>query len=152
MESKLIEQMEKENAERLALFDMFSHTFPKLFKDVPESSFWLPTGWTELFMNFCSLFENQDINCTVGQVKEKFGELRVYLKGDYSFDTVVPVNPILKNDRNLFNVICHFEFISNFICQFCGAFEASNKKFGGRFITLCPKCAEEYETTTRITE
>ena len=103
---------------------------PTLQNNLMALGFECDEGWNllikELIRVLNELCPEDEIN--VLQVKEKYGSLRFYVSG--------------ASDRAL-RIIDHFEWMSNYVCECCGAFWATNKADNGWYKTLCDSCREK---------
>ena len=92
------------------LFDRF----PKLFKDLIYG-IGCNDGWYDLVYNMCEniqkISDSKKIDCSIIQIKQKFGILRVYTNTNTNTNT---------NDNEIENIIRKFESLSKNICEICG--------------------------------
>ena len=102
----------------------------------------IPDGWRIGFGEF--LLEDLREACLktnfldklrIIELKEKFGGLRIYTNG-------VP--------EEINEVIRKYEFISEYICMFCGNPNAFNINNGGWFMPICEKCWNNRNKKRRI--
>ena len=106
---------------------------PTLQRNVMSFGFEVGDGWMdlleELFDKMQKIIDN-DSQCNaieVVQVKEKFGELRVYT----NYDT-----------DEIFNLIEEYTRKSKHICEWCGK-KGKLRNDNGWYTTLCNKCHEK---------
>ena len=95
-------------------------------------------GWHWLIDMLCSQLQwdidhNKHEQIEATQVKEKFGTLRFYTNG---------------GDDTQEGMISLAEFMSNYICEKCGATEGVSQTEGW-IVTLCPKCMAERKKNGR---
>ena len=86
----------------------------------------LPTGWSGLFMSLCQHLEKLDPTLEVAQAKQKFGELRVYLK---------------RGSPEAYDLIDAATRASRATCEKCGA-PAKLRNLSGYYQTLCDAHAD----------
>lgn len=82
-------------------------------------------GWRDLVDEAFDLIEKEE-GVTVAQVKEKFGELRIYTNGASEF-----------LQERLFEI----ETRSTYICEDCGV-PAESKRVSGWVRTICKSCED----------
>lgn len=88
-------------------------------------------GWIELIDVACDMV--QDVaNIKITTIKEKYGELRIYYRGD-----------IAPGDMDhVYNVIEFTSELSNITCIYCGEPAETKDIGGGELVTCCDKCFE----------
>ncbi len=87
-------------------------------------------------------------NCVIAQVKEKFGQLRIYV--DITASELDPINfdqeaydiEFKRNRNYIFGYIAALETLSGIICENCGE-RGSRRDCNGWLKTLCEKCYAE---------
>lgn len=90
-------------------------------------------GWGKLLDQLHAELAAVDPNYQIVQVKEKFGDLRVYIEASYP-------DP-------LWDIIAAYERLSSGVCENCGQ---PGKHTDTRWIkTLCDPCAENRDSTRR---
>jgi len=101
--------------------------FPQLFLGLPAYMFECGEGWKGIVTDLCERLETlARPQLKIAQIKEKFGDLRVYVEG---------------GDEAVHALIREAEARSSTICEWCGA---PGTKFGnGWILTLCPACQEK---------
>ena len=121
--------MNAENSKKL--YDKY----PGLFHENPVD-FACNDGWFDLLNRLCGILssyagkeDNEYIR--FGQVKEKFGLLRIYL--DFGDDITPRYRAMAEGAAEM------VESASGLICEQCGEKGQRTKK-GGWINTLCPKC------------
>ena len=109
------------------LFDRF----PKLFKDLTYG-IGCDDGWYDLIYDMCEnihkISDSKKIDCSIMQIKQKFGILRVYINNF--------------NDE-ICNTIRKFETLSKNICEICGKSGVLSFSEIYRCRTLCDVCRKE---------
>jgi hypothetical protein len=136
--------------------------YPSLFieKDLPKNQsclYWgleCEVGWFDLIDRTCAKIMEIDKDKLVRftQVKEKFGQLRIYYvignePKNITIDNVVTTESItIKSNINnlddkVFDILIEAERESSTICEVCG--EPGKIKNTGWIKTLCNKCLEE---------
>lgn len=104
--------------------------YPKLFKHCyPECD----KGWLSLINSLCSQLQydidhNKQPQIEFSQIKEKFGQLRLYTRGHNDYQD---------------GMITLIERLSETICMSCGS-NKDVKQTEGWIVTLCPNCMKEY--------
>jgi len=133
-------------------------------------------GWYNLIDMLCGLIqwdidENGYPEITASQVKEKYGTLRFYTSGVYKKEKHYTFKAIIKKYlynflRNMMYKFCkeryqeneHYhtqkgmirfaEYLSAFVCEKCGS-NSNVTQTKDWIITLCDKCAKEYNDRNR---
>lgn len=84
-------------------------------------------GWYPLIEHLIADLDERfpEYEIHVTQIKEKFGTLRFY---------------VASATEEAYRIIDHYEYMSAFICEECGALWAENKERHGWYKTLCKKC------------
>jgi len=101
--------------------------FPKFFND----NFWgveCSPGWFNIIYTMCerlSLLEHLPEDFSITQIKEKFGDLRVYTSANTIF-----INSIISDAEKQ----------SAVVCEICGATPAGHSTINGYLRTLCDTC------------
>lgn len=93
-------------------------------------------GWLPLIEEACIVLEkyrSTDLNVSFGQIKEKFGDLRIYLEGE-NWD----LPEFRKLDNEIEDILCR----SRKICEACGSTENVEQTTSGWIKTYCKECAE----------
>lgn len=88
-------------------------------------------GWSDLINETLLQIQEQDPNFSLIQVKEKFGQLNIYLNTD--------------NVESVYDIIFEAEMKSLNICEFCGDSETAILRSLGWMKTLCDKCHQQRE-------
>lgn len=97
--------------------------------ETPET--WYPI-LDKLFSEISKIIKEQNITFfRICQVKEKFGELRIYADGE---------TPEIEK------LIEEAEKEVSTVCSYCGSNEAVNKCIKGWYQTICPSCEEKKQT------
>ena len=101
--------------------------FPPLFRSLHPYGFAVGDGWRVIVTRLCEQLDELGLpQLRITQIKEKFGDLRVYAKG---------------GDERTAALIEEAEILAGTVCEWCGAPGA--KLGGGRLLTLCPACLVE---------
>ena len=120
---------------REELGDKLCRDFPVLFKDRHEPvrvssmnfGFQCGDGWYDILYQACKDIVKADPNAIATTVKEKFGQLRVYLRGN----------------GKAYEIADKLEDESAEVCEGCGSKEGVIQTTGW-IVTLCPRCLDEY--------
>ena len=109
--------------------DTLYKSYPKFFDD----SFWgveCSAGWYNIVFPLCEKLSKLDLPETfrITQVKEKFGELRIYTSVKHP-----EVDALIREAEKL----------STEICEVCGAKDAGTSSIQGYVRTLCNACYKE---------
>lgn len=104
--------------------------YPEIFKDINPMNLEIPKGWVNLVGDLCEVLQlsinqnpnkNPQIVCT--QMKEKFGELRFYVKSRTDYQK---------------GQIDFSTFLSTLTCEVCGN-PGKTKSYNHWLKTLCEK-------------
>lgn len=117
------------------LAETFYADYPKLANDVYIG---VDDGWYDLLRDMfaevqleLSKYIQEDDTYFV-QIKEKFGNLRVYMAGDTT--------------KEIYDVIEKYERLSGKVCEICG--KAGSKTKNRSYVqTLCDSCKHKHDTT-----
>lgn len=93
----------------------------------------LPEGWRELYLEVIHEIAVIDPHARVVQTKEKFGELRIYMKA-FSEPVFGLIDQATKRSRTL--------------CQMCGAAGVWSKTPDGFYATVCSEHSKGFEPAT----
>ncbi len=99
---------------------------PRLFRDMPKGPYGFDCGegWKGILTRLLEKLEALSLpRLKIVQIKQKFGELRVYVEG---------------GDEDVFRLIREAEGAAIVVCESCGA--PGSKTNEGRILTLCPSC------------
>lgn len=88
-------------------FEKFHTKFPNLLSDIDPYYFDAPKGWHSILNELFTFLEDRGVRAI--QVKQKFGELRVYLTGDVSLECP--------------KIVSRAEELSRTTCEECGSME-----------------------------
>lgn len=99
------------------------------FTQIPDHLEHVGAGWHPLLMRLHDQLTTVAPQYLVGQVKEKYGELRVYL--DHTSD-----DPAAQEQA--WQLVEDAEGASRSICEFCGA--PGSARNGGWVKTMCDRC------------
>lgn len=105
--------------------------FPHML-DPRFSNHWGP-GWHSTLLNMFAQLNQLGVRCS--QVKEKLGDLRVYIETDPA--------PSVENYAHAHKLINEYEKIISNLCYECGAKGATTVRVGWAVITLCKSCADD---------
>jgi hypothetical protein len=98
--------------------------FPRLFRGLDPFNFECGEGWQGIVAGLCERLEAlARPQLKIVQIKEKFGDLRVYVEG---------------GDEAAFALIREAGAASSTVCERCGA--PGTKTSDGWILTLCPAC------------
>ncbi len=89
-----------------------------------NADFWCPPGWRRIVDALGTQLTSLRVD--VGQVKEKFGDLRVYLSS-------IPANSAKTAER----LIWMAEDLASVTCQECGQSPATKETIDGRVMRVC---------------
>ena len=104
-------------------FKKYSYTLAEEF---------MPGWWKAFGLMFCEELREDLIKCNYLykfrfiQIKEKYGELRAYCNS-------API------ESNAFDIIHKYEYLSNYICQYCGKPDVAQIN-NGWVMTICENC------------
>ena len=105
-------------------FKKFSYTLAEDF---------MPGWWKAFGLMFCEELRKDLIKCNYlykfrfVQIKEKYAGLRAYCNG-------APM------ESKVFEIIDKYEFISNYVCEYCGAPDTAQINNYGWLMTICEDC------------
>lgn len=105
-------------------FKRFSYTLAEDF---------MPGWWKAFGLMLCEELREDLIKCNYlykfrfVQIKEKYGSARMYCNG-------APV------ESNAFEIIDKYEYISNYVCQYCGKPDTAQINNYGWLMTICEDC------------
>ena len=101
------------------------------------------SGWIKILDDLCRELKNSDV--VFSQIKEKFGELRVY----YRRNKDIAAEKYL-TDEEIDNLILDATSLSITTCEKCGSDNAASTKYIGKecwLKTLCTTCHDKYSET-----
>ncbi len=104
--------------------EYIENKYSGMFKDCFDFS--VGTGWLPLVVSFCEHFPDYNIV----QIKEKFGDMRLYLS---------------EGSSAAYDFIGVLETLSSLICEDCG--RPAEVKTTGWIRTLCTDCANGRDST-----
>lgn len=125
--------------------------------ELPKNGKTSENGWYDLIHTACQNIHDYSTKYNLGtkmtQIKEKFGQLRLYYHTDlllrFQEQCDDPVN-VCAHIEAIDKICFRHEQESIFICEECGleAKQTFRKKDGGRIQTLCNNCAIKLEYCT----
>lgn len=109
----------------------------------------IPKGWVKCFgYALCEELREEFIRCgcldtvNIEQVKEKFGELRIYFGG-------------LPNGCRAEDIVDKYAALSRSVCIYCGSMDAYEINIGGWLSPICRECyntRDFFESFDKVTE
>lgn len=129
--------MRKELEEKLR--KEFPHLLQDMRKGMNESCmYWglaFGDGWHDIFRELCTKIMNLNppTNVRFAQVKEKFGEMTIYM--EYMPDDLT---------QKIYAILNEAEAKSCKTCEKCGDTETAKKRTDGWIMTLCDKCHKSH--------
>ena len=94
----------------------------------------IPEGWKKLVLKCDAMLSHVDPNYEIGQVKEKFGELRYYFDSKYFF------GPVSVEYEIMVAIVMYAQTASSNTCQICGRPGGIHKLNSQLYATLCELC------------
>jgi hypothetical protein len=120
--------------EETSLMGKYSHLFSKLFY-----GFEVPSGWDWIVEKYLEKtqwdVEKNNLNITILQIKEKFGELRIYTD-------VISVDDGYYSPLDEEN-IAYCVALADHTCEKCGCITREKQYTKGWITGLCPTCFKE---------
>ena len=122
--------------EEISLMDKYSHLFSKQF-----CGFEVPNGWDWIVEKYLEKtqwdVEKNKLNISIIQIKEKFGQLRIYTDvWDCNYDPDT-------------NNIAYCEALADYTCEKCGCMSKEKQYTSGWITGLCPECFKERQNETK---
>lgn len=126
--------------EELSLIDKYSYLFSKQF-----CGFEVPSGWDWIVEKYLEKtqwdVEKNNLKLQILQIKEKFGQLRIYTDGLNVGDP----DKYLLDDEN----ITYCAALADYTCEKCGCMSKEKQYTSGWITGLCPECFKERQDETK---
>lgn len=113
------------------------------YKDILSSNFWgfeTPNGWDWIVEKYLEKtqwdVEKNKLNISIIQIKEKFGQLRIYT--DVRIEKDQYYAPPLDEEN-----IAYCEALADYTCEKCGCMTRHKQYTKGWITGLCPECFKE---------
>jgi hypothetical protein len=101
----------------------FREAHSQLFEGIHPCNYGCGEGWRPILEELCAKIEVLDPTVRIAQIKEKFGDLRLYIDG---------------GSEEVYDLIREAEERSSVTCEYCGA--PGIKDYTRWIKTLCPAC------------
>lgn len=124
----------------LGLMDKYNHLFSKQFL-----GFETPSGWDWIVEKYLEKtqwdVEKNNLKLQILQIKEKFGQLRIYTDIPIVHDEYYAQ----LDEEN----VAYCTALADYTCEKCGCFTKEKQYTSGWITGLCPECFKERQNETK---